>query len=408
MIPLPLFIFDMALSYYAVSPYGLETLLADELHRLGAQRIHPQKGGVLFEGDAALGMAACLHSRLASRILLRVAHGKYWDSRDIYKMALETPWEKWFGPDHTIRVSANAQHCPLESIDFAVLRIKDAVCDRFREMAGRRPSVERHSPDVRIAAFLTYDTVTFYLDLAGEALFKRGWRLTHGEAPLKENLAAGLLMLSGWTPEKPLIDPFCGSGTIAIEAAHMTLNVPPGLNRRFAFEKLTGFGGDLWDEMLEDARAGVNRHAKVTLRASDISSLVVEKAEENARRAGLEALLADGRLTFTQGDAREAAPEEGLAPGLVIANPPYGEQSNPKSASIRSMMKDVADRLKAVFPGWTAWLLTSDRELPRQMRLKESRKIVLFNGPLECRFFRFDMVAGSNRGKPADKTKTEG
>lgn len=322
MIPLPLFIFDMALSYYAVSPYGLETLLADELHRLGAQRIHPQKGGVLFEGDAALGMAACLHSRLASRILLRVAHGKYWDSRDIYKMALETPWEKWFGPDHTIRVSANAQRCPLESIDFAVLRIKDAVCDRFREMAGRRPSVERHSPDVRIAAFLTYDTVTFYLDLAGEALFKRGWRLTHGEAPLKENLAAGLLKLSGWTPEKPLIDPFCGSGTIAIEAAHMALNVPPGLNRRFAFEKLTGFGGDLWDEMLEDARAGVNRHAKVTLRASDISSLVVEKAEENARRAGLEALLADGRLTFTQGDARGAAPEEGLAPGLVIANPP--------------------------------------------------------------------------------------
>lgn len=147
MIPLPLFIFDMALSYYAVSPYGLETLLADELHRLGAQRIHPQKGGVLFEGDAALGMAACLHSRLASRILLRVAHGKYWDSRDIYKMALETPWEKWFGPDHTIRVSANAQRCPLESIDFAVLRIKDAVCDRFREWrdavrasSGTRPT----------------------------------------------------------------------------------------------------------------------------------------------------------------------------------------------------------------------------------------------------------------------------
>ena len=161
----------MALSYYAVSPYGLETLLADELHRLGAQRIHPQKGGVLFEGDAALGMAACLHSRLASRILLRVAHGKYWDSRDIYKMALETPWEKWFGPDHTIRVSANAQRCPLESIDFAVLRIKDAVCDRFREMAGRRPSVERHSPDVRIAAFLTYDTVTFYLDRVYEVKY---------------------------------------------------------------------------------------------------------------------------------------------------------------------------------------------------------------------------------------------
>ena len=337
------------LSFYAVCPFGLEELLAGEISACGAERIRAARGGVSFSGSAATAMAVCLNSRLASRVLMKVAEASYWDTRDIYEMAADTPWEKWFGPDLTIKVSANGQRCPLESIDFAVLRIKDGICDRFRDLAGRRPDVERYNPDVRIAAFLTYDTCTFYLDLAGEALFKRGWRLTHGEAPLKENLAAGLLMLSGWDPSQTLIDPFCGSGTIGIEAAQMAAGMAPGLNRRFA-------------DMLDD-----------------------------------------GRLTFRQGDAREACPEEGMAPGLLIANPPYGEQSNPKSASIQSMMKHVADNLKANFAGWTAWMLTSDRTLPQQMRLKESRKTVLFNGPLECRFFRFDMVAGSNRRKPREE-----
>ena len=154
---------------------------------------------------------------------------------------------------------------------------------------------------------------------------------------------------------------------------------------------------DVFSEMLEDARAAVNMHADVLIQASDISSLVVEKAVENAQRAGLGALIESGRLRFSQGDARQVTPPEGSEGGILIANPPYGEQSNPKSASIQSMMKDVADNLKANFAGWTAWMLTSDRTLPQQMRLKESRKTVLFNGALECRFFRFDMVAGSNR-----------
>ena len=393
--------------FYAVCPFGLEKLLADELHAVGAQRVEAGRGGCGFVGGTETAMAACLHSRLASRILMRVAQSSYWDSRDIYDLAKRTAWEKWFGPDHTIRVAATAQRCPLESVDFAVLRIKDGICDRFRELAGRRPDVARHSPDVRIQAFITYDTVTFYLDLAGEALFKRGWRLTHGEAPLKENLAAGLLMLSGWTPEKTLVDPFCGSGTIAIEAARIAANMAPGLTRSFAFEKLDGFDTDLWAEMREDARAAVNTHARVRIQASDISTIVVEKAQENARRAGLASMLDDGRLVFMQADAREVTPPAEAEPGLVIANPPYGEQSNPKSASIRSMMKAVADHLKSDYAGWTAWMLTSDRTLPGQMRLKESRKTVLFNGPLECRFFRFDMVAGSNRGRSKIESERE-
>ena len=239
---------------------------------------------------------------------------------------------------------------------------------------------------------------TFYLDLCGEALFKRGWREDKGEAPLKENLAAALLKLAGWTPDTPLQDTFCGSGTIAIEAAQIACNMAPGLKRHFLFENFADFDKELWQEIKDDALAAVNRSAKVTIAASDISSIVVEKARENARKAGLGALLDDGRLNFKQCDARKAEPA--TAAGLLISNPPYGEQSNPKSASVAAMMKDVADNLKHHFAGWTAWLLTSDRLLPRQMRLSESRKVPLMNGPLECRFFKFDLVAGSMKRTP--------
>ena len=270
--------------------------------------------------------------------------------------------------------------------------------------------------DVRIHAFINERYCTFYLNLSGEPLFKRGWRVEKGEAPLKENMAAGLLALSGWTPDQPLLDPFCGSGTIAIdqplldpfcgsgtiaiEAAQIACNMAPGLNRSFAFEKLNIFDLQEWQEMKEDAKAEINLHAPVQIRGSDISSIVVSKAQANAQRAGLQALLDGGRLVLTQGDARQVSAFSDK--GFIVTNPPYGEQSNPKSATVASMMKNVADNLKKSFSGWTAWMLTSDRKLPSQMRLSESRKIVIFNGPLECRFFKFEMVKGSFRNKKAD------
>lgn len=384
-------------NFYAVCPFGLENLLAEEITQVGGESLRVSKGGVAFKGSNTAAMSLCLWSRLASRVLMEVNHASYWDTRDIYDLATKTRWEDYFSVDYTIRISANAQRCPLESIDFATLRIKDGICDRFRDLSGRRPDVARHHPDVRIVTFLTYDMCTFYIDLVDEALFKRGWRLSHGEAPLKEHLAAGLLKLSGWTPEQPLVDPFCGSGTIAIEAALMAMNQAPGLYRDFAFQKLEGFDREEFEEMRQDAMALVNRHVKVKIQASDISSIVVDKAYENAQRAGLTDMMDDGRLVLKTADAREVLPGEGMENGVLIANPPYGEQSNPKSAPIAGMMKVFADHLKANYAGWTAWMLTSDRTLPSQMRLKATRKTVLFNGPLECRFFRFDMVAGSNR-----------
>ena len=386
--------------FFAVCPRTLEPILAQELDKLGAQSIQQNPGGVLFEGPLHLAMSVCIHSRYASRILLRVATRRYYDSHDIYDMAYALPWERFFTTEETLRVDVTARNSPLESLDFTTLRIKDGICDHFRDGCGRRPDIAKSNPDVRIHAFITESHCTFYLNLSGEPLFKRGWRIEKGEAPLKENLAAGLLALSAWDPASPLQDIFCGSGTIAIEAAQIACNMAPGLNRSFGFEKLQIFDLDLWQEMKEDAKAAINLHAQVKIAASDISSIVVAKAESTALRAGLQPLLDDGRLSFTRCDAREVAPIAEV--GTIVSNPPSGEQSNPKSASVASMMKNVADNLKKQFSGWTAWMLTSDRKLPSQMRLSESRKIVIFNGPLECRFFKFEMVRGSFR--KTDKT----
>lgn len=382
-------------TFYAICPLGLEALLADELKDCGARELKAAKGGIHFQGSMACAMRACLTSRIASRILMRLGVSDYYDEEDIYNFACRTKWEEFFGPSQTIRVDVNAHRSPLRSLDFTLLRIKDGICDRFMHFMNERPDVERAHPDIRIFAYVNERYCTFYLDLCGESLFKRGWRKDKGEAPLKENLAAGLLKLAGWTPEMPLVDPFCGSGTIAIEAAQMACGMAAGLNRKFLFENFSDFDRDLWQEIKDDARSQINRHAEIKIAASDISSIVVEKAIENARAAGLSALIDDGRLSFARCDAREVKPIADA--GLVIANPPYGEQSNPKSASVASMMKNVSDNLKNNFAGWTAWLLTSDRLLPRQMRLSESRKIPLFNGPLECRFFKFDLVKGSFR-----------
>lgn len=382
-------------TYYAVCPLGLESHVEEELKASGVTDTKTARGGVHFKASQGAAMRVCLKSRLASRVLMKLAVSDYYDEEDIYNFACRTKWENHFGPENSIRVDVNARRANLRSLDFALLRVKDGICDRFNHFMNVRPTVDRVNPDTRIFVYIDTYNCTFYLDLCGEALFKRGWRRDKGEAPLKENLAAALLTLSGWTPDQPLMDPFCGSGTIAIEAASIATNTAPGLGRHFLFEKFSDFDKDLWTEIREDALASVNRHIALKIAASDISSIVVEKAKENARLAGFWDLIADGRMTFSACDARHVTPA--AQKGLIVANPPYGEQSNPKSASVASMMKDVSDNLKRNFSGWSAWLLTSDRGLPRQMRLSESRKIPLFNGPLECRFFRFDLVNGSYR-----------
>jgi putative N6-adenine-specific DNA methylase len=386
-------------SYFAICPRGLEGALADELRALGAAKLRVDAGGVDFAGDMRVGYAANLHSRLASRVLWRIGEAQVTDEDSLYAAAASVPWEDHFTANQTLRVDLTATRAPLRSAEFATLRVKDAIVDRLRERTGARPSIDRARPDVRAFVHVGGNAASLYLDLSGEPLFKRGWRADKGEAPLKENLAAGLLRLAAWTPEVALLDPFCGSGTIVIEAACIASRRAPGLDRDFAFQRLRNFDRDAWHALLAAAHAQVDDEAEVTLVGSDISTRVVEQARRNAQLAGLERLLERGVLRFEARDARQA---EAPAPhGRIVTNPPYGEQSNPKSASVPALMRDVGDRLKQAFAGWDVWLLTTDRGLPGQMRLQESRKTVLYNGPLECRFFRFSMVEGSYKSKPA-------
>ena len=236
-------------NYFAPCPRGLETVLAQELAELEASSIRTADGGVHFAGPWALGYRANLESRIASRILWRVATAPYKTEDDIFRATLALPWPQWFDVERTIRVNLAAVRCPLKSLDFVTLRIKDAVCDAFRAKGGERPNVNTQAPDVRIHAFLTADRLTLYIDTSGEPLFKRGYRTATGEAPLRENLAAGIVKLSGWNPPEALLDPMCGSGTLLIEAALIALNIAPGARRSFAFEKLKNFDERLWQEL---------------------------------------------------------------------------------------------------------------------------------------------------------------
>jgi len=385
--------------YFAVCPGGLEAALADELDALGAREVREEGGGVAFNGTRELGYAVNLHSRIASRVLWQVGRRGYTTEQHLYDATQEVRWQDLMSAQQTLRVDVTASRSPLKSLEFAMLRIKDGIVDRLRTLSGARPSIDRQDPDVRVFAYLDQRTVTLYIDLSGEPLFKRGWRADKGEAPLKENLAAGLLALSGWTPEVPLLDPFCGSGTIVIEAATIATRRAPGLNRPFAFERLANFDRAAWRRLKDKALAAVDDTATAQIVGSDISTRVIEQARANARLAGLDAFLGDGRLRLEGCDARTVEPP--AEHGMIISNPPYGEQSAPRSSTVPKMMGEVGDRLKAAFPGWHAWFLSSDRQLPRQMRLSETRKPVLYNGALECRFFRFELVGGRYRPRGA-------
>ncbi|MFZ4756980.1 MAG: THUMP domain-containing class I SAM-dependent RNA methyltransferase [Burkholderiaceae bacterium] len=383
--------------FFAPCPRGLEVPLADELRGLGASVLESPPGGVAFEGDHEVGLAANLHSRIASRVLQQVAHGPYRSEDDLYALARETEWERWHAPLASLRIDTSSIGAPLRSLHFATLRIKDGLVDRLRERFGDRPSIERQRPDRRVFAFLDAHRCTLYLDWSGESLFKRGWRRDGVEAPMKENLAAGLLALSGWQPGMPLLDPFCGSGTIVVEAAMRAAGVPPGAHRRFAFERMKDFDRASWDRMRQvSARPAP---AAPAIFGSDVSEAAVAAARANLARCGAD----PGWVSLRQIDVLnlEAAP---AASGLLLTNPPYGERLDMKGreslTGAERFWPAFATLLKHTFPGWSACLFTTDPELPQLMRLKASKRTPLFNGALECRLFRFEMVAGSAR-KPA-------
>src|SRR5512144_1905150 len=358
---------DPTYSFFAPCPRGLESALGDELTALGAHDVAPTDGGTAFAGPLDLAYRANLESRLASRILWRVAHARYQNERDLYEFARGIAWERHFAVGRTLRVDVAATGSKLASLEFATLRVKDAVCDRFREVGGSRPSVAKQRPDVRVHAFLTERDATLYLDTSGEALFKRGYRRDTETAPLRENLAAGILALAGWTPGMPLLDPMCGGGTIAIEAALIAADRAPGLGRTFGFQKLAWYDGPTWQRIRQRARDRVRAAPERPLIvASDVDAHAVERARGNLAAAGVAGFV---RVEVADVLARQAP----AATGTLVANPPYGVRLA-DDAALAAFYPRLGDALKRHFAGWTACLLSGDARLPKLVGLQPSRR----------------------------------
>ena len=378
-----------------------------------------------------------LESRLAQRVLWRVASRVYRHEDDIYVMARGVNWSDWITPQHTLRVDVVSRRSHLQSLNFAGLRVKDAVCDDLRERTGERPSVDTRFPDLGLVLYLDDLDAILYVDTSGEALFKRGWREDTGEAPLKETLAAAMLAAADWQgrPEDgALLDPCCGAGTIPIEAAQIACGIAPGLQRRFAFERLLPFRAHQADwQRLRQAAHDRQHPPLVPIYAGDVAFRMTDFATRNAERAGVA-----HAIELRGGDALQRLPPT-QKPGVMLLNPPYGERiaaagvagqnaaerarsraprtftvgARPAAAPAEpqgresAQMSDGADaseffeRLaahwKSHYAGWTAWLLTPDLKLPGRMRFKESRRVPLWNGPIECRLFRFDLQARQPR-----------
>ncbi|WP_233235407.1 THUMP domain-containing protein [Bordetella sp. LUAb4] len=380
-------------------PQGIEEALTAELHALGFDDAEAGRAGARFTADWHGVKRANLYSRLATRVLVQVAYGQVQHEDDLLDLAYATPWERWFGAEHTLRVDTSAIKSPMRSLQYCNLRVKDGICDRLMDREGARPDIDTVRPDARVFSFLTQDTATLYLDTSGESLFKRGWRLDKGEAPLRENLAAGMLALAGWDPSEPLLDPFCGSGTILIEAAWIALGVPPGIARPFGFERMRDFDRRRWHDLKDDARAHIRPRLDTPLYGCDLNPEAIAFARNNAERAW----LTEDTIQFEVADARTLqAPAKS---GWIVTNPPYGERL--EAGAEADLWRDWASCLKKQFGGWQLHVISSDMTLPQQLRLKPARRTPLYNGALDCRLFSFELVEAGYRDADRAHLRTQ-
>ena len=372
--------------FFASCPRGLEELLLQELSPLGGKELKQTPGGVAFSGTWETCYRANLWSRIASRILWRVADFPYKNENDLYAAAKAVDWPEYFAVQKKIRVNVTAQKSPLKSLEFATLKVKDAVCDRFRDKLGSRPDVDRAAPDVRIHVFLEEAKGILYLDTSGEALFKRGWRMDIADAPLRENLAAGIILLSGWKFDQPLLDPMCGGGTLLSEAAAMARGRAPGAKRAFGFEKLQSFDSMLWKRIREEKTVAP---VEPRLYGSDTDPEALQAARRNLGAAGVERWVKLEQIDVLERSAPEPA-------GVMVANPPYGERIG-SAEELERFYPQLGNSLKKQFAGWNCFFFTADQRMAKLIRLQPSRRTPLWNGAIECRLYEFRIVSGSNR-----------
>lgn len=363
---------------------GLEEVLAAELAALGAGACEVGRGAVRFRAPMATVLQANLRLRTAMRVLVELAEGAAGSRDELYGLAGSIPWEEWVARGQTVAVSVAGQGRAFPNTSFAALLVKDALVDRMRDRLGWRPDVDRTDPDVRVWVHLAGDRAAVGADSTGEPLSHRGYRPRGGPAPLAETLAAGILMLSGYDGSMPLLDPMCGTGTLAIEAALIATATAPGVHRRFACERWHFLPAETLAAARAEARSRV-RPAACPIVGRDVDPRAVAAAAANARAAGV-----GDSIVVGSGDVRKL---EIPGPGwLIVANPPYGQRLG-AGEDLGALYRDLGEALYRDAAGCTAWLLAGDRELIKAIRLRPSRRIVLFNGPIECRLVRYDIRA---------------
>jgi 23S rRNA (guanine2445-N2)-methyltransferase / 23S rRNA (guanine2069-N7)-methyltransferase len=382
----------------ASSPRGLADLLAQELRVAGAAELRERSTGVAFAGTLATAYRACLWSRIANRIFLEIAYFEAPDAEALYAAARALDWTRHIGAGATLACDFSGHHPTITHTHFGALKLKDAICDALRAQAGHRPDVARERPSVRVHAHAHGTRITLAIDLSGESLHRRGYRSEAGDAPLKENVAAGALVRAGW-PQlaqagAPFLDPLCGSGTFVIEAALIAADVAPGLQRRyFGFLGWNGHDAQLWQSLLTEAHARrrVEQNALPRLFGSDRDAAAIQVAAANAQRAGIGALV-----RFAVSPLENCKPPQGSAVGLLCTNPPYGVRLEDHEAA-RAVHRTLGEVLRERFQGWEAAVLTGAPDLGLELGIRARRAHIMWNGPIECRLLRLRVTPASLR-----------
>jgi putative N6-adenine-specific DNA methylase len=374
------------MKFIAKSLYGLEPFLADELKALGAEEIIRANRAVLFSGDMALLYKANYNLRTALSVLMPVKEFRIRSADDLYRKSLQIEWDMFMDIDNTFSVSAVVQSQLFNHTGYAGLKLKDAIADYFRNIYGKRPSVNTSAPDILINLHVSNENVTVSLDSSLIPLFKRGYRQEQAAAPLNEVLAAGMLLLTGWNATTDLIDPMCGSGTIPIEAGLIACNIPAGRFRKsFGFQNWKGYDPEIFRMIVREGEKGI-RKSTVAISGSDISENAIMQSEMNVNSAGLKETISLCISDF----GKLKTPDNKCT---VIINPPYGERLLPEDTDPLYGM--IGTILKHNFHGHTAWVISSNKESLKHIGLKPREKHVLYNGALECSFNKYELYAGS-------------
>lgn len=368
---------------FATVPLGAEELTAGELLNLGAGDVHAVRGGVGFCGDRRLLYRSLLRLRTASRVLVQLGQFPCASPQELYDGMRSLPWLELLTSTMTLAVDCTLRDSAITHSHFAALKAKDAIVDVLRDASGSRPSVDTKAPDLRINIHIAKNRATVSLDASGDPLDRRGWRLDRNAAPLRETLAAAIMLHTGWDGSVPLLDPMCGSGTLLLEGTSIALGQAAGAGREFGLMRWRDFDRRLWDELLREERARSAVSLAVPVLGFDRDPRAIIACRENARRAGLEYAISFDRRPFEE---TEPCGHQ----GVLVMNPPYGVRMGDR-AELESLYRKIGEVFKRRFTGWTAYLLAGDLQLAKLVGLKPSRRYVLFNGPLECRLLKYEL-----------------